>query len=346
MTKGSLGFRSRRLRRTVFHGWVAVLALLTLTSLALGQTKPKKKGTKPATAPTEEPAPTPPPADTTPPPDPTPPATSAAGAGDATAEGAKSHEEVKADEALGKGSMTDVAEKPGQKYIFIGLRYRGTIIPKFMVNLFVDEGGTFYSNTFGAEIDLRKDDFSLIPALTYVEYSTGDTLFKEKNKPDIPGNYSVINSGLKAIYATADLMWSVKVHKNFDFEYGAGFGLGVIFGDLQTNWVYDSGPAGTLTGSNGHHYTQCPTAGFGGPGSGCNIGDHSGATVAKVGGYTEPSWVNGGSKPNIFPHISIPQIGIRYKPIKQFQARLGIGFSLTGFWFGLSGDYGLEKAEK
>ena len=47
--------------------------------------------------------------------------------------------------------------------------------------------------------------------------------------------------------------------------------------------------------------------------------------------------------PVLFPHRHFPQLGLRYKPIKQFEARLGLGFSLTGFWFGLSGDYGLEK---
>src|SRR4051812_34152257 len=64
--------------------------------------------------------------------------------------------------------VKDVEELPGKTYVFIGLRYRGTIIPKFMLNLFVDEGATIYSNSIGVEMDLRKDGFSLIPALSYV----------------------------------------------------------------------------------------------------------------------------------------------------------------------------------
>ena len=35
--------------------------------------------------------------------------------------------------------------------------------------------------------------------------------------------------------------------------------------------------------------------------------------------------------------------GIRWKPVKQLEMRLSTGFSLTGFFFGISGDYGLEK---
>jgi hypothetical protein len=244
-------------------------------------------------------------------------------------------------------NIKDVTEVPGKTYLFIGARYRGNVIPKFMLNMFVDEGATFYSNSIGIELDMRKDGFSLIPALSFTEYGTGgDVLFKEKGSKDIAGNYSFVNSGMKAIYATADLLWSVKISKNVDFEYGAGFGLGVVFGDLANNWVYKDDPNGPLVGSNGTHYSKCTAEGQGGSQSGCNKADHQNASTAKVGNYTEPGWLNGGSKPVIFPWISIPQIGLRFKPIKQFEGRLGLGFSLTGFWFGLNGAYGLEQKPK
>lgn len=238
--------------------------------------------------------------------------------------------------------IKDVAESPEKRYLFIGARYRGNIIPQFMLNMFVDEGATIYSNSIAIELDMRKDGFSLIPALGFTEYGTGDILFKEKGSKDIPGNYSFVNSSMKALYATADLLWSVKVSKNFDFEYGAGFGLGVIFGDLANNWVYED-PNGPLMGENGKNYSKCQT---GGTQPGCNAAEHKNTDTIKVGDYTEPSWVNGGSKPVIFPWISIPQLGLRYKPVKNFVARLGVGFALTGFWFGLNGAYGLEQKPK
>ncbi len=234
----------------------------------------------------------------------------------------------------------DVEEVPGKNYLFIGARYRGNVIPQFMLNLFVDKGATVYSNTIGFELDKRKDGFSIIPALSFTEYGTDDILFKEKNSKDIPGNYSFVNSSMKAFYATVDLLWSTKIAKNIDFEYGAGFGLGIVFGDLANNWVYRD-PNGPLEG-----FSKCPSEGFGGSGSGCNKADHKNTDTAKVGNYTEKSWFDGGSKPPIFPWISIPQVGLRFKPVKQFEGRLGIGFALTGFWFGLSGAYGLEQKPK
>src|SRR5262249_13937052 len=119
---------------------------------------------------------------------------------------------------------------------------------------------------------------------------------------------------------------------------------GIIFGDLLNNWVY-SDPNGRLVSSDGtHRFSACQNET---QGAGCTKQGHLNADVAKVGGYIEPSWVSGGSVPNIFPRILLHPAGVRIKPIKQFQGRLGLGFSITeGFWFGLSGDYGLERPEK
>lgn len=239
------------------------------------------------------------------------------------------------------GSSRDTAEDPARRYYFVGLRYRGDVVPKFLINTFVDGGKTLYSSSIGAELDLRKDGFSLIPAITYTEYSTGDVLFLQKNKDaSDAGSWSLVNSGLKALYISADLLWSVRLAPHWDFEYGAEFGLGAIFGDLETNWVYTPGSA-TF---NQNHYDPCTSASQAAGIAGCQVQNHPGASApGHINGYREPSWINGGSKPNLFPLIDFPQVGLRYQPVKQIESRLGAGFSLTGFWFGLSVDYGLEK---
>ena len=122
-------------------------------------------------------------------------------------------------------SSKNVFEKPGKTYYFIGARYRGTVIPKGFMKLFVRGGATVYSNTMGLEFDMRKDGFSIIPSLTFVEYGTQDILFLERGKPETANNWSVVNSSLKGLYGNVDLLWSTKVHKNVDFEYGVGVGI-------------------------------------------------------------------------------------------------------------------------
>ena len=263
--------------------------------------------------------------------------------GDATADTKSDATPKKKKEDAAPIDAQDVAEKEGKTYYYIGLRYRGDIVPKFMENIFVDGGKTIYSNSIGVELDIRKDNYSLIPALTYTEYGTGDILFVQKGKDQTdPGNWSYVNSGLKAIYASVDLLWSAPISKNVQFEYGFGAGIGVVFGNLIDNWVYVT-PANqtpNFIGSNGVGYSKCNTVS---DGAGCSPGDHQNATTNKVGGYVEPSWAGGGSVPNIFPSLTFPELGLRFKPIPQMEARLGLGFSLTGFWFGLSGDYHIEK---
>ncbi len=255
-------------------------------------------------------------------------------------------------DVMPEDSITDVTEKEHKTYYFVGARYRGTIIPKFMVNLFVGEGATFYSNTAGIEIDIRKDNFSLIPALNFVEYGFDSTAFFDKSGKNgvvNEGNWSIVHANLKGVYLTLDLLWSAPVHKNISFEYGLGVGVGVIFGDIYNNWATKTAPGGNTgithaTASDGSVYYECQTAGP--AGSGCDPNSHTTHDPAKVGGYTEKTWAGGGSIPNVFLHLALPQLGLRIKPVKQLEMRIGGGFSLTGFWFGLSGDFGLETKEK
>jgi hypothetical protein len=139
-----------------------------------------------------------------------------------------------------------------------------------------------------------------------------------------------------------DLLWSVNLPKNLAFEYGLGVGAGVLFGDLVINWVYDD-PNGPFEGSNGKRYQTCRTQA---DGVGCRVQDHENASTARVGGYAEPSWVNGGAKPNFLPHLSLPQVGLRFQPMREVQGRIGVGWSLTGFWFGVGIHYGLPSGQK
>src|SRR5579863_2004268 len=197
----------------------AALALLVFGAapLAFAQTTPKKpkKGAKPASSASAsasaEPAPEPPAPPPPPPPaEPAPAVTVSAEASEAPAEGEPSPNE-----------MTYTKEDPAKKYYFVGLRYRGTIIPKFLLNLFVNDGATIFSNTIGAELDMRQDSKSLIPWIAYTSYSTGDMLFLQKGKdPTDPDQYSVVNSGLGAIYLGIDELWSMPLANHLDFEYG------------------------------------------------------------------------------------------------------------------------------
>lgn len=334
------------MRHTVHHtarrtlSLVVAMAVLGSAPSAFAQKKATKKAAPAASATTPPPAPPPePPPPPPPPPQDTAPPQITRDYGTETEANKKPGEEQKdADTVKGAAPTADGFEKMTSQYFYLGLRYRGTVIPKFLINSFVSEGSSIFSNSIGAEIDIRHDGFSLIPALTYSELGTDEMLFRQKGADEsIAGNYSLVKSNLKVISASVDMLWSTRLAKNVDLEYGFGFGVGAVFGDLIVNWV-ERNNSGSLVADSGQHFARCEKEGQGGLNAGCTSKDHQNTDTIRVGGYSEPSWFSGGAKPSILPSINIP-IGIRFQPDKHMEARFGLGVSLTGLWFGLSGNY-------
>jgi hypothetical protein len=226
-------------------------------------------------------------------------------------------------------------EKPGETYRFVGLRYRGTIVPKFMMNLFGDGGRNVYVHGIGPELTIRKDKSEYVFSLWYADYAMKDTAFKSSS--DGEDAWEIVKSEIKVIYLTADFLWSAEMSPEFAFNYGMGAGFGVVFGPLYRNQAYLTGKQGDADG-----YTKCDAPGLPGDrvGGGTTGKQYCGTDNDHYGNYTEDSWAGGGSKPIIFPWLAV-QTGFRFKPHKNFMARLDVGFGLSGFFFGLGANYGL-----
>jgi hypothetical protein len=222
------------------------------------------------------------------------------------------------------------AELPGQTYRFVGARYRGIIVPKFMINLFGDGGRTVYVHSFGPEFAIRKDGFEYVFALWWAGYYMDDTPFKSSSDPNTA--WEIVKSNLNVIYLTSDFLWSQELGPQFAVNYGMGAGFGIVFGSLERTQAY---PTNGQLSQDPYQWQKCSAPGNpAGSGGACgNDNDH-------YNGYTEPSWADGGSKPVIFPWLAL-QTGLRYKPAKQFVARLDAGFGISGFFIGLGADYGL-----
>ena len=249
-------------------------------------------------------------------------------------------EKDKAPEPEAPSDMFDTFEKDGQRYNFVGLRFRNLIVPQFMINLFADGGATVNVFTIGPELSTRKDGLEIDLALSYSDYSMDEFLFK--GKADGDDAYEIVSSDMKILYFTADLLYEIPLDKEkgrFSVLIGGGVGLGVVFGDLKRNQAYPRDNT-DIDGEDVTKWEKCPGVGSGNvdPGTGNTFCDGSND---HYGGYDEPSWANGGSKPSVFPWISIPQISFRYKPMKHLQARLDTGFSISGFFIGASAGYGL-----
>lgn len=234
---------------------------------------------------------------------------------------------VNEDAPLPDDDAKSPVEKPGETYYFAGLRYRGIILPKFMMNMFADGGTTVYVNGFGAEFGIRKDGFEFLPAIWYADYGMDPTPFKSKTDP--PQAWELVESNLKVLFISADFLWSKPLNQQFAINYGAGAGFGFVFGDIIRNEAYP--PNGQTPDSDGSGLVKCGNQRnvFGGY---CpNDGQYN---------FEEPSWTDGGSKPILFPWLVV-QTGLRYKPHRRFVGRLDLGFGTSGFFFGLGANYGL-----
>jgi len=224
------------------------------------------------------------------------------------------------------GGSTSPAELPGKSYMFVGLRYRGIIVPQFMINMFGEGGDGVYVNGIGPEFSIRKDNFESIFSIWYADYGMDPTTFKAKDDPI--DAWEIVESKLKVLYLTADFLWSTDFNPEFALNYGVGAGIGFVWGDLYRQ---QATPPGGDTSVPPEDWVACP-----GPGQGQYCGDDN----DHYGDYTEDSWASGGSKPIVFPWLAL-QTGLRYKPHKNFVARLDLGFGTSGFFFGLGADYGL-----
>jgi hypothetical protein len=234
-------------------------------------------------------------------------------------------------EAEAPSEIWNTAEDPMKSYYFINLRFRDVIVPKFMINIFADGGATVNAFTFGPELTRRKDNFEIDFAVSYADYSMNPFLFKGHS--DGPESYELVSSSMKLLYVTFDLLYDIPLDTNgrYSLLIGGGVGLGGVFGNLYRNQVFPADGV-SINPDDPRSARKCAT-----PGSSA----YCDASNDHYGSYSEPSWANGGSKPIIFPWISLPQVSLRIKPLKWLQTRVDTGFSLTGFFFGLSAGYAL-----
>jgi opacity protein-like surface antigen len=231
----------------------------------------------------------------------------------------------------------ELIEDPLKRYYFLGVRFRDIVVPQFMINLFAAGGTTGNVFLVGPELSMRKDSTEIDISLAYADYGYGPAMFKGKNDPD--ESYEMITSTLKLGYLTFDLLYDVPIDKKgmFSFLIGGGVGVAFVAGDLYRVQAYPTG-GGAADPSDAKKWAKCSGPGDG-VGAYCSnpTNDHYSVNGKD---YSEKSWADGGSKPLIFPWISLPQLSFRFKPIKQLQTRADVGFSVSGFFFGLSAGYG------
>lgn len=246
-------------------------------------------------------------------------AASAAGAQEGDPEEGPKPEEsepVKQGVGVGEGGFDNYAkaeEKRKKKIVpeyGVGLRLRGVFEPAFMMNLFVEEqtSGGLFKPGFGLELNRRKGDFELVLGFEYESLSPSDGYWLEKGDDGTsPGQTPdfVDFDGLSWFTTDLTFMFHSPMSEKVAFRYGAGFGLGIVFGDaLQTD-------------------TNCTGTDFE---NDCTLDTGGGAQV------NDPADI-----PPVFPVVNLI-LGAQFRPSRQVSINVETGLR-TLFFFGISGTY-------
>ena len=253
-----------------------------------------------------------------------------------------------ADKAVAPDPL-DPWEDPSKTYRFIGIRFREIFVPKFMINLFAAGGTNVNAPSVGLEFISRRDHLEYGLAASYADYGMAQTIFRSKSDPQ--ASNELVASKLKLIFVTFDILYEIPLERKTDAAgntrtgrfallIGGGVGFAGVAGNLYRSQAHPL--RGTTADDNvPGQWSACQGYVSGGAFCGNNNGHFSPAGNDVTKGYSEASWAGGGSKPLLFPWIALPQVSFRYKPIKQLQTKLDLGFSTSGFFFGLSASYGL-----
>jgi hypothetical protein len=237
-------------------------------------------------------------------------------------------------------SPHDPTEDPKKTYYFVGASWRQTLLPHFMFTPFVAGGpSNVWIPTFRGELTMRKESFDTVLHIGFSDFGMDAFGFRGKNES--PNAWEVVKSDIKTLDLGTDFLWSTDFDNKMSFQYGVTTALRIVFGDLRrVQGKYDHNnpdDAGAVT--------PCEGNGAGGPAAGqpseCGKdNDHYGSPGDPL-GHSESSWVNGGSKPNLYVSFG-PQVAFRFKPVKEFMGRVFLGWDIfAGPFFGLSANYGL-----
>lgn len=224
----------------------------------------------------------------------------------------------------------------GSSSIALGARFRGMIIPKFLMNAFGDGGTTLFAPGGDLTLTAALSDVDIAVSVGYSSYRMGEVPWKPSGRPDT--EYEILQSDLQAMLATVDLLWNIPLDRlgRVSFRVGGGIGVGWTFaGNLYRTQAY---PESMLAGDpyraqpmpvDPSEYVKCrgPNAPVG-TFRYCNQLDKD---ATHYSGYTEPSWFDGGVRPLVFPWVTFPQVGISWRIAPRWTLDIDGGLTISGF---------------
>lgn len=226
------------------------------------------------------------------------------------------------------------ADGPKLPSHWLGVRFRGLVVPQFVMNI-VGEGGTStYWPGVGLTYTERLGTVDIEPSLTFTSYALGTTPFKPNGVPDT--EWELVESDLWGATAALDIMYRVLLDSTgtVEFRIGGGFGIGLAFtGDLYRwqSFPKDGKPGDPAT------YEKCK-----GPNDPAGTFRYCNQLDKDVNRFGQPDayWNDGGARPLVYPWLSLPQAAFAFRPTPGIAIDLEVGLTLNGLLTGTGVRFG------
>jgi len=226
---------------------------------------------------------------------------------------------------LDKAGAAPAPSKTNEPRNYLGVNYRGYLVPGFLTNLFGEGGRTFLAPGAGLAFTRTSGAFDLTFSLDYMSFSMGPTPFKPQGTPDT--EYEILESDLASLHATLELHWNMPLDKKqrVRLRIGGGLGFGVMaFGNLYRTQAY---PASFVPGDP---YTYLPCQGPNNPAGSFRYCNELDKDADRYPGYVEPSWFDGGIRPTIYPWVALPMVGLSFRPTPRIAIDVDVAPAVAG----------------
>jgi hypothetical protein len=218
--------------------------------------------------------------------------------------------------------------------IWLGAKFRGLLMPTFVMNIVAEGGTTTYWPGGFVTMTARVGDVDLVPAIGVTSYALVPTPFKPHDTPDT--EWERVESDLVALTLLLDVMYVVPLDAKEEgtFKIGAGFGLGWAFaGDVYRTQTYPR------DGKEGDPSQYEPCKGPNDPAGTFRYCNQLDKDADRYGG-PDKSWSDGGVRPVVFPWLAFPMMAFGYRPLDDLALDLELGITLNGFLTGAGARYG------
>ncbi len=213
---------------------------------------------------------------------------------------------------------------------WFGGGFQGYLIPRQMWHLLGDGGRTAYVPSGRLTLSSLSESGQLTLGLGWIRLGISPTPLKPNGNPDT--DYEIIESSLHGPLATIEWHWLFALSNTWKFRLGAGAGVGFFaFGSLYRTQAFPM----SLSPSDPGDYRKC--IGPNNPAGTYRYCNQLRDDDDHYGGYKEPGWTKGGRRPDVFPWVALPELGVSWSASKSFVLDLDFGLSIGGMMVALTG---------